>query len=164
MPIPEAPAEELLSGVTDPAIAGSAIAAPADRRAGTRTHHRLSASLITLDGRELLRGTTDDVGEGGMHVTRPDRLLAWRSGSDTKYSCAGTMMRADRTLTGEGHYATVVRTRFLVGDSGHQGPRRCGPEIRSTPGSLKHADRTTASPSRTTLSSIYANLRYAPAL
>ena len=101
----------------------AAAAEPAvqERRSGVRRQAGLWASLIALDGREIIRCPADNVAEGGMHLTSPVgyglavgqryEILLGREEEDGRQS----------NLLGEGHYVTVVRTRFLIGESDRVG-------------------------------------------
>ena len=76
--------------------------------------------MLSLDGEEVIRCCPDDVGEGGMHLTAP---VGYGFAVGQRYELlvgeddgAGSQ----RKVTGDGHYATVVRTRFLLGEPGGQ--------------------------------------------
>ncbi len=92
----------------------------ADRRIGPRCGQSYWASLLTLDGQEVIRCRPDNLGEGGMHLTAP---VGYGFAVGQRYELlvgerdeAG----AERRVVGEGHYATVVRTELLVEASGGQ--------------------------------------------
>jgi len=105
-------------GLYAPAAAEPAVQ---ERRSGVRQQSGLWASLVALDGREMIRCPADNVAEGGMHLTSPVgygfavgqryEILLQREEDDGQQS----------NLLGEGHYATVVRTRFLMGGADRVG-------------------------------------------
>ena len=108
----------------------AAAQAVAERRTGVRSGSGLWASLLTLDGREMIRCAADNVGEGGMHLTSPVgygfavgqryEVLLGRQDQDAPQS----------ELLGEGHYATVVRTEFHMGTEDQPGRDHIGVGLR----------------------------------
>lgn len=92
----------------------------ADRRRSLRRQGGYWANLLTLDGQHVIHCRCDNMGEEGLHFTAPvgygfavgqryELLVGERDDSGQ-----------DRGLTGAGHYATVVRTRFHLGKPGDQ--------------------------------------------
>lgn len=106
---------ELHPDADDRVEAGSVIG---ERREGVRREAGFWAGLITLDGREVLRCRADNISEGGMHLSAPIgygfavgqryEVLVGRDDDGARQS----------GFLGEGHYATVVRTEFLIDDDG----------------------------------------------
>jgi hypothetical protein len=86
--------------------------------AGERREHLRRVSgycvrLMSLDGVEVINGTADDLGEGGLHLTAP---IGYGFAVGQRYEVLVGDAGADEhgpNMVGEGHYATVVRTRFL---------------------------------------------------
>ena len=106
--------------ITDSGVIGSAAAGEDDRRLGPRREGGYWASLLSLDGEEVIRCCPDNLGEGGMHFTAP---VGYGFAVGQRYELlvgeddgAGSQRR----VVGEGHYATVVRTRFLMDEPGDQ--------------------------------------------
>lgn len=94
-------------------------AATEERRSSARRTDGLWARLLTLDGEEIIRCQTDDLGEGGLHLTPPVGY-GFAVGQRYEVLLGGEGPDGQPTdLTGEGHYATVVRTEFLP-DTQHQ--------------------------------------------
>jgi len=84
-----------------------------DRRDHLRRRAGFWVSLTALDGTEVFRSRADNVGEGGLHVTVP---VGYGFAVGQRYEVlVGNGQTADEqpNLVGEGHYATVVRTRLL---------------------------------------------------
>lgn len=111
--------ESLETGQLGFAGAASAVC-PDDRRVSPRRQRGYWASLLSLDGEEVIGCCPDDVGEGGLHLTAP---VGYGFAVGQRYELLvgeddGAGSR--RKVTGEGHYATVVRTRFLMGEPGGQ--------------------------------------------
>jgi len=89
-------------------------AAHVERRSSVRRKGGAWASLVTLDGNPMLRCTVDDLGEGGLHVTSP---VGYGFAVGQRYEVLlgrGGNPSAESDFLGEGHYATVVRTQFLL--------------------------------------------------
>ncbi len=94
---------------------GSAVG---ERREGVRREAGFWAGLITLDGREVLRCRADNISEGGMHVSAP---IGYGFAVGQRYEVLvgrGDSEAQQNSFLGEGHYATVVRTEFLIDDDG----------------------------------------------
>ncbi len=97
---------------------GAATATQNDRRLGPRRDGAYWASLLSLDGEEVIRCRPDNMGEGGMHFTAP---IGYGFAVGQRYELlVGETDGSERHVVGEGHYATVVRTRFLMGEPGDQ--------------------------------------------
>jgi hypothetical protein len=85
-----------------------------DRRTDLRMRQRKLASLVALDGSEMIRCTTDNIGAGGMHVTVP---VGYGFAVGQRYE---VLLSDDRpadpaeSLFGDGQYATVVRTQIAT--------------------------------------------------
>ncbi|MCH7814162.1 MAG: hypothetical protein IID40_09100 [Planctomycetes bacterium] len=88
--------------------------APAvERRSSARRTDGLWARLLTLDGEGMIHCQADDLGEGGLHLTPPVGF-GFAVGQRYEVLLGGEGPDGEPTnLTGEGHYATVVRTEFL---------------------------------------------------
>lgn len=134
MAIPQSPpfAVERHAGleISEPIAAEAAGPAVDERRTSARRQAGMWASLLTLDGRELLRCTTDDVAEGGMHLTTP---VGFGLAVGQRYEVLLGRDSDDRqqpSLLGEGHYATVVRTQFHLGEYGPGDGDRVGVGLR----------------------------------
>jgi hypothetical protein len=92
----------------------------ADRRSGPRRQGGYWANLLALDGEEVIRCDCDNMGEEGLHFTAP---VGYGFAVGQRYELlVGERDEAgqDRSLSGAGHYATVVRTQFLMADLGDQ--------------------------------------------
>lgn len=109
-PIPDALADE-----TGFAGAESAVG---ERREGVRREAGFWAGLVTLAGSEVLRCKPDNVSEGGLHLTAP---VGYGFAVGQRYEVLvgrGEGSTEQGGFLGEGHYATVVRTEFLINDQG----------------------------------------------
>ncbi|HEY3243589.1 MAG TPA: PilZ domain-containing protein [Phycisphaerae bacterium] len=83
-----------------------------DRRADLRLRHRKWASLLALDGSEMISCTTDNIGPGGMHVTVP---VGYGFAVGQRYEVLLSDNRqAPLDEAGESQYATVVRTQIAT--------------------------------------------------
>ena len=91
-----------------------------ERRDGVRREAGFWAGLITLEGCEVLRCLADNISEGGMHLTAP---VGYGFAVGQRYEVLvgrGEEGAGHGGLLGEGHYATIVRTEFLMNDQGDQ--------------------------------------------
>jgi hypothetical protein len=91
-----------------------------DRRLGPRCEGGYWASLLSLDGEEVIRCRPDNMGEGGLHFTAP---VGYGFAVGQRYELLvgeADESGAERSVVGEGHYATVVRTKFLMAESSDQ--------------------------------------------
>lgn len=91
----------------------------AERRDHLRKEADYWVSLLSLDGAEIFRNRTDNLGEGGLHVTAP---VGYGFAVGQRYEVlvgAEESHDGQTDLVGEGHYATVVRTKFLTGEGQH---------------------------------------------
>jgi hypothetical protein len=109
-PIPDA--------LTDEGDYAGAESAVGERREGVRREAGFWAGLVTLAGAEVLRCKADNVSEGGLHLTVP---IGYGLAVGQRYEVL-VGRQEDSTeqgnFLGEGHYATVVRTEFLINDQG----------------------------------------------
>ena len=93
----------------------------AERRGSPRQPLKVEACLIPLGGTDAITCVSDDIGEGGMHVTVPIGYgLAVGQRHELILAMPGASSGAGRVLTGEGHYATVVRTQLRLGQGADQ--------------------------------------------
>ena len=97
-----------------------------DRRSSPRVPLSMPASLIPLGSTELLNCRADNIGEGGVHLTTS---IGYGLGVGQRYEL---LLRSEDApsgvetpATGEGHYATVVRTEMQVGENGGKGAQDC---------------------------------------
>ena len=79
------------------------------------TDDGLWASLHALDGTEVLHCKPDDLGEGGLHITAPVGH-GFAVGQRYKMYVGRGEHSSQGNLIGDGQYATVVRTEFLMGE------------------------------------------------
>jgi len=112
-----------LAGPDGSSSGGAAILAYPDditeRRGGTRRAINLNTCLIPLNGADAIRCRTDDVSEGGMHVTVPIGYgLAVGQRFELQLAAPGASLGMGPLLTAPGCYVTVVRTRLHVGADG----------------------------------------------
>jgi hypothetical protein len=93
-----------------------------DRRTELRQRHEESATLVALDGAELIKCSVDNIGPGGMHVTVP---VGYGFAVGPRYEVVFGDLPVPTglgTSMGDGLYATVVRTRIARSSpSGHVG-------------------------------------------
>ena len=109
-PIPDALADAPDHAATDAAVG--------ERREGVRRETGFWAGLITLDVCEVLRCAADNISEGGLHLTAP---VGYGFAVGQRYEILvgrGQDGGEQASLLGEGHYATIVRTEFLINDQG----------------------------------------------
>jgi len=93
---------------------GVADAPASERRSSVRRRGGAWASLVTLDGNPMLSCAVDDIGEGGLHVTSP---VGYGFAVGQRYEVLlsrGNEPSAESDFLGEGHYATIVRTKFML--------------------------------------------------
>ncbi|MFQ5489466.1 MAG: hypothetical protein ACE5GE_01985 [Phycisphaerae bacterium] len=89
-----------------------------ERRDGARRNDGMWAGLLSLDGAEVIRCKPDDYGEGGLHFTAP---VGFGFAVGQRYELlvgTGEAPGSGQDLVGEGHYATVVRTEFVMDEAG----------------------------------------------
>lgn len=100
------------------AVATSALAeAYAERRTQPRIPDRLSACLVPLNGADEIVCETDDLAEGGIHVTVPVGYgIAVGQRFELKLAAPGASLGMGPLLTRAGHLATVVHSRLHVHD------------------------------------------------
>jgi hypothetical protein len=87
-------------------------AVEADRRVNHRIPVKLPTTLFGLDGSEVLRFTTDEVGEGGLRFQAP---IGYGLAVGQRYQVVFPDEVTERgwgNLVGDGHYATVLRTEM----------------------------------------------------
>ncbi|HUU85897.1 MAG TPA: hypothetical protein VM243_20555 [Phycisphaerae bacterium] len=104
--------------LADPIERLGADAAVGERRDGIRRDTGFWAGLVTLDGCEVLRSKADNICEGGLHLTAP---VGFGFAVGQRYEVLvgqGEDCREQANLLGEGHYATIVRTEFVMNDDG----------------------------------------------
>ncbi len=92
--------------------ASASAAVEADRRANHRIPVKLPTTLVGLNGSEVLRFTTDDVGEGGLRFKAP---IGYGLAVGQRYEVVFPDEVTERgwgNLVGDGHYATVLRTEM----------------------------------------------------
>jgi len=90
-----------------------------ERRSSPRRPLRLQTRLIPLGGLDAIECTSDDIAEQGVHVTVPIGYgLAVGQRHELILATPETSSNPERRLNGEGHYATVVRTRVLLSQGG----------------------------------------------
>ena len=117
------PAAEAFGAATTEQACGLAMTAgaePDDRRGGPRREGDYWASLLSLDGREVISCQLNNMCEGGLHFTAP---VGYGFAVGQRYELLvgeRDVAGLDHKLVGEGHYATIVRTEFLIGDQGDQ--------------------------------------------
>ena len=105
---------------TDAALGCDSPVRTEERRDHLRRDAGFWVSLMSLDGSEVIRSRSDNVGEGGLRLTTP---VGYGFAVGQRYE---VLMGKEEDpgdqggLTGEGHYATVVRTEFIMGDRGDQ--------------------------------------------
>ncbi|MCP4247121.1 MAG: hypothetical protein GY778_08730 [bacterium] len=117
------PAVDHAALIVDPPAASTV-----ERRSSARRSDGIWTSLMTLDGEELIRCQADDVGEGGLHLTPPVGF-GFAVGQRYEVLLGGEGPDGRPTdITGEGHYATVVRTEFLP--DAHEEHRQLGVGLR----------------------------------
>ena len=93
----------------------------AERRGSPRQPLKVEACLIPLGGTDAITCVSDDIGTGGMHVTVPVGYgLAVGQRHELILAMPGASPGTGRVLTGEGHYATVVRTQLRLGQGADQ--------------------------------------------
>jgi hypothetical protein len=83
-----------------------------NRREHCRIPAKLPSKLFSLDGREILQFTTDEIGEGGLRFKAP---IGYGLGVGQRYEVVFPEDVVDRgwaNLAGDGHYATVLRTEM----------------------------------------------------
>ncbi len=92
-----------------------------DRRNELRQRHGDSATLVALDGAELIKCSVDNIGSGGMHVTVPVGY-GFAVGQRYEVVLGGSPSPSGigSGYGGEGLYATVVRTRIARGSPSGQ--------------------------------------------
>lgn len=90
-----------------------------ERRSQRRSPTRLNACLIPLSQADEILCATDDVADGGVHVTVPIGYgLAVGQRFELQLAAPGATLGMGPWLTEPGCYATVVRTRMEVGAEG----------------------------------------------
>lgn len=94
--------------------AGEKLPVAYDRRIDLRERRMLWAGLVALDGAEMIRCTTDNIGPGGMHVTVP---VGYGFAVGQRYEVLlsdDCEFARDGDEFDDGHYATVVRTQIAT--------------------------------------------------
>lgn len=89
-----------------------------ERRDGVRLDNNIWAGLLSMDGQEVIRCRPDDFGEGGLHFTAP---VGYGFAVGQRYELLvgrGEAPDVEQDLVGEGHYATIVRTEFMMDEAG----------------------------------------------
>jgi len=90
-----------------------------ERRENARTAVELNACLVPLSGAAAIRCRTDNVAEGGMHVTVPVGYgVAVGQRYELLLAAPGASVGMGPLVTNAGSYATVVRTRLYIDPAG----------------------------------------------
>jgi hypothetical protein len=88
-----------------------------EQRVSPREPLTMMAHLLPLGAAAPIRCRTDNIGEGGLHVTAP---IGYGLAVGQRYEVLLTALdppASDDDLRGDGHFATVVRTEMHVGAS-----------------------------------------------
>lgn len=90
-----------------------------ERRTAPRERTLVSATLRTMRGSQVIDCPADNISEGGMRITAPVGFgLAVGQRFEVNLRADERAGRPD-DLIGDGHYATVVRTEFVLDQGQH---------------------------------------------